>query len=81
MLSIFLDPKTFDFGPMKSDVLRKLLNLPERAINVVERDDSGVPTKPLPPINVDPKKRFNYLERKATLDFARPASHTALVEH
>jgi hypothetical protein len=81
MLSVFLDPKTFDFEPMKFVVLRKLLSLPERVINFVERDDSGVATKPLPTSNVDPKKRFNNLERKATLDFVRPTSHTALVEH
>ncbi|KAF2179612.1 cytochrome P450 [Zopfia rhizophila CBS 207.26] len=81
ILQILSDPKTFDFGPMKSMVLQRILGLPDKAVEVANHDDSGVSRKPLPHSNVPPERRFNYLERKATKDFTRLPSHAAFVEH
>jgi len=81
IVTILSDPKTYDFAPMKSMVLRRLLGLPDHIMRVVDRDNSGVSTKALPGTNVLPSKRFNYLERKATLDFTRASSHSTFVQH
>ena len=66
---------------MKSMVLRGLLGLPDHIMRVVDRDDSGVSTKALPGTKVLPSRRFNYLERKATLDFTRASSHSSFVQY
>ncbi|KAF4630699.1 hypothetical protein G7Y89_g7433 [Cudoniella acicularis] len=81
IINILSDPKTFDFGPMKSMVLRRILGLLGEVVKVANNDDSGVGSKPLPNTNVPPHKRFNYLEHKATQDFSRPSSHAAFVHH
>jgi hypothetical protein len=80
IVQIMSDPKTFDFEPMKNMALQRILGLPGRIIDVANRDDSGVSRKPLPGSTVPHEKRFNYMERQATKDFTRPASHAALVE-
>jgi hypothetical protein len=81
IVQIMSDPKTFDFEPMKNMALQRILGLPGRIIDVANRDDSGVTRKPLPGSTVPHEKRFNYMERQATKDFTRPASHAALVEN
>lgn len=60
--------------------LQRILGLPGRIIDLANRDDSGVSRKPLPWSNVPPGRRFNFMERQATKDFTRPASHAAFVE-
>lgn len=77
---ILSDSKTFDFEPMKNMALQRILGLPRRIIDLANRDDSGVGRKPLFGSNVPHGRRFNYLERQATRDFTRPASHAAFVE-
>ena len=77
---VLSDSKIFDFEPMKSMVLKRMLGLSHEAVDVTNKDNSGVSIKPLPDSNVAPSKRFNYLERKATHDFSKPSSHAAFVE-
>jgi hypothetical protein len=65
---------------MKSMALRNILGLSGPALHSIDVDNSGVSTKPLPGTNIPPENRFNYMERKAISDFARPASHAVFLE-
>jgi hypothetical protein len=80
VLQVLSDSKTFDFEPMKNMALQRILGLPRRIIKLANLDNSGVGRKPLPTSNVSCDKRFNYLERQATKDFTRPASHAVFIE-
>ncbi|TGO11777.1 hypothetical protein BTUL_0102g00270 [Botrytis tulipae] len=77
---VLSNPKIFDFEPMKSMVLQRMLDVSKKAISIASQDDSGVSSKAIPNSLITPDKRFNYLERKATHDFGRPSSHTAFVQ-
>lgn len=80
ILPVLSNPRVFDFGPMKSMVLQRMLGLSKNAVNIANQDNSGVSSKALPDSHIAPNKRFNYLERKATHDFIRPSSHAAFVQ-
>ncbi|KAH8721507.1 cytochrome P450 [Phaeosphaeriaceae sp. PMI808] len=77
---ILSDPTTFDFEPMKIMVLKRLLGLSGKVVDLCNSDDSGVGEKPYPGTTVPPERRLNYMERQATKDFTRPASHAAFLE-
>jgi hypothetical protein len=77
--TILSNPRSFDFESMKSMVLKRILGLPDKVVKVSNQDTSGVGIKPFLGSDTPACRRINYLERKATRDFSRPASHAAFV--
>lgn len=77
---ILSDPTTFDFEPMKVLALKRILGLPKKVIDLASQDNSGVNKKPISSTIIPQSRRFNYMERQATKDFTRPASHNAFLE-
>jgi hypothetical protein len=81
LVSVFMNPKIYDFTAMKKLVQRDLFGLPTAVIRLAQKDDSGFSTKPLPGSYVSPHGRFNYLERKASEEVYRAGSFAAFMEH
>lgn len=81
LVSVFMNPKLYDFAAMKKMVQRDLFGLPDGVIRLTEQDDSGFSMKPLPGSHVSPHGRFKYLERKTSEDIYRPGSLVAFMEH
>ncbi|KAF2750153.1 cytochrome P450 [Sporormia fimetaria CBS 119925] len=81
IVSVFMNPKTYDFVAMKTLVQRDVFGVPKPVLRLIQEDDSGFSVKPLAGSKVSPHRRYNYMEHRANDELVKPPAIAAVMQH